>query len=256
MKLVCATFVLAIACSSEPPNEHRPPRRSEPALAACPRLAIEPHLLRSSEHQLRLFRYLDARAPNGWMHDIDLENGAITFVQAGTREPILATRVRLIGTHAGREWTWGWAIDVARQNPDIVEGLERLEGVREGPTRCDLADEGPDLALSVAAAGALGLWTTYGYDDAETGVGAFLGLEVCPEVEAEPFDRPAQLTMLQTVLMNAAFPLDWRDALESYLGTPRIEPPIARYPFGSESTLDVTFDSEGRIAELDTTLSN
>lgn len=225
--------------------------------------------LQLSEHQFRLFRFLDAHAkPSEWTSDVDFERGVVTFVETATKRPLLTTRLRLLGTfdRSDRTWMWGWAIDVAQQNPALVNGFAPLRASMkahgrdefERATAWRLDGDGAEDALVATTAGALGAWATYAFKSspADGGRSVFVALDTCPEVERAPFDRRAQLTMLQTLLTRITFPFDWKRALDAYLGEPRQTvgaPPLVTYAFG-DSTLRVTFDARGRIASLDATL--
>lgn len=194
---------------------------------------------------------------------MDLSKGTLTFVDAASRKPLLTSRVRLLGTFGGEPpaWMWGWAIDVAEQNPGVVQGfgalreLARAQGRGEFSSRAPVSLSTPAARqLMVTTAGALGLWAYYALDS-DDGVVVYLGLEDCPEVDAAPFEPPARVNMLMSTA--GWMPMDLHLALESYLGPPvrgTSSSPEVDYPFGSGAPLHVAFDSQGRITTLETTM--
>ncbi len=220
-------------------------------------LRIEPHYFRMQEHQFRLVRHLDDRAPSGWGTQADLARGVLSFVELESHRVVLTVPVRLLGTSrvGDRAWTWGWATDLARRNPALVKGFDALRALARshGHGEFDRADafvpNGPHGArvLSITSAGALGLWTYFGYTDNVREEGVILGIEACPEVDAVPFDGPARVDMIAMCL--GAAPFDLGEALAAYLGPPvRREPDGATvYPFQGSEELRVGTDDNGDV---------
>lgn len=220
-------------------------------------LHIERHYFRIQEHQFRLVRFLDDRAPNGWGTQADLARGLLSFVEIGTSRVLLTARVRLIGTSRldDRRWTWGWATEHARRNPALVSGFDamRASSRSKGPGEFSQSEpfvpDGPrgERVLAITSAGALRLWTYYGYTDEVGREAVILGIEACPEVDAAPFAGAARVDMIVASL--GAVPFDLTSALAAYLGPPRRRDPDGAivYPFPESEELRVWSDSNGDI---------
>lgn len=227
-------------------------------------LRVEAHFLRISEHRFRLFHWLEETAPDASIFRLNADHATLSVIRPGSEPPVLTLRVRLLGMFYKHEqaWSWGWAV---RGVPDKLKlaGFEGLVARASALGRDDLSraepfaiSEGAARSLVVTMAAALGFWTDYAMvvgDPATGGELMFLGIEACPEVDQAPFDVPAQLRFLTESLMSGAA-LDWRAALEAYLGKPlRTDGAALVFPFHS-GALRVELGERGRIVQLDTEL--
>lgn len=219
-----------------------------------PSLRLEDHVFRIMENQLRMQEIHESHDFN-W--GVDLQTGRLTFADKTTGAVFADLPMQLLASQSdvSGTWLWSWAnanggnafpasiVRLAESVRDFAatNGADNARFTQGQPFPLPNANFGHEIATICAGFGRAFGFYRCPYDDGA----AWAVIESYPAASALPSSLLRQTRAISDAISVFAF--NHRDALAAYLGEPDAN---GTY----QSGLTVTFDEQGRIANLSATL--
>jgi hypothetical protein len=225
-------------------------------------LRLEDHVFRIAEGQMAMAEYLDAASGGAWDWQADMQAGTLSFVSRRKGSVLASGPIRLIGSTSTADgtWMWGWANASLPQDAGLFEGFDAVRAQAAAESRDEflsaeafpLERPGRSQEIAITVAGFLGAFTYYagGYG----GGSVFFALPTFAPLAGNASGDVLRKTTVIGATLSSPLSFDQRSALYAYLGEPTtVEGDAVTFDIDG-TPLTVTFDGQGRIADLGMTL--
>jgi hypothetical protein len=221
-----------------------------------PSLQFEDYVFRIMENQERLGQLI---GDSSW--GIDIDKGLLVFTNPDTDEIVAELRAQIIGSQsdATKSWLWIWGNDGMNLSPAQYSYAEavRIAAIPQGESVLTAQNEfvlpeatfGYEMAILCA-----GFNGVFGYYRCPyEGGSAFAIIASYPAAEALPPDAMRTVRTITDTI--SVFSFDHSAAVRAYLGEPvTVAGDVHTFRLDEKNQIELTFDSQGRIANISTTL--